>query len=784
MGAGQTIGNEARELIRKALGHYGGQYSVGRSENLESAWGSLVAKRIFSLKHWIFPTSTTASDFMDYTCQGDDAEPCLGRLGVVSPKRGGSVPNAYAPVHLEHTVALATLLRSGFVYQDLQSPELNAVVDVLAQEFGDSDGTLGPALSPSCGVGDIAQRILLLSMLEPTRIRSDTLEQMIDMRELEEHTRTHANTNYTSYGTICNILLALLQQPNTAQHLPLVIRIAELLCDTWWTTDGTLKDETNMCRLYPYLLLVRAFTDLLSWSSGNEISTTPENNLKPRVRIALFQACLRTMLVQGKDGSWAGSVEATAYGVLILSEARRLGFMDDLKDHIYGAIDKGVSFLKTEKESISPSGHSWNEKLPNTSSFLIQAYKLAAIKMSAHPLTPVDTQYHNKGSEKTAIAQLKLIQRTPLFSEIPSWQIRASFIEATLFRPLLQALRLRTFPRENMEADKYFEIIPFTWTACNNRLHTFASTSLLFEMMVLSFLNYQADEFMEAVAGPEFEGDLNSLRNLVNRLFVDEPQAGNPKVYEPLSRFITYVVGNPAVQSASPWDRQHVKRRLHTFLLAHITQTEDNCRFAGTQIPGIYTEARDTFFHWVRTTSADHTSCPYSFAFISCLISSSLAPGQDCFPTTTQKYLAEAMCWRLATMCRMYNDYGSVERDKIEGNLNSVNFPEFQVNLNTTEATRRSTVAGDSRKNTLLAFAEYEREDLDEIVARLDGEIDTAETSPEFNTLEKRKMAILRMFVDVTDLYGQIYVIRDIASRMKKDTGNGDVVNKEELRRN
>ncbi|KAI3326770.1 hypothetical protein HD806DRAFT_417550 [Xylariaceae sp. AK1471] len=148
-------------------------------------------------------------------------------------------------------------------------------------------------------------------------------------------------------------------------------------------------------------------------------------------------------------------------------------------------------------------------------------------------------------------------------------------------------------------------------------------------------------------------------------------------------------------------------------------------------------------------------------------------------PTTTQKYLAKAMYWRLATMCRLNNDYGSVERDKLEGNLNSVNFLEFQANPNTTRTTTSSTVAGDSRKDTLLALARYERKDLDEIVARLDSEIESAETSPEFTKREKRKMAILRMFVDVTDLYGQIYVIRDIASRMKKNTANGSNVNGE-----
>ena len=41
-----------------------------------------------------------------------------------------------------------------------------------------------------------------------------------------------------------------------------------------------------------------------------------------------------------------------------------------------------------------------------------------------------------------------------------------------------------------MEEDQYFDIIPFTWTACNNRKGTFASTSFIYAMMIVSFLNY------------------------------------------------------------------------------------------------------------------------------------------------------------------------------------------------------------------------------------------------------------------------------------------------------
>ncbi|CAG8952563.1 hypothetical protein HYFRA_00009669 [Hymenoscyphus fraxineus] len=44
-----------------------------------------------------------------------------------------------------------------------------------------------------------------------------------------------------------------------------------------------------------------------------------------------------------------------------------------------------------------------------------------------------------------------------------------------------------------------------------------------------------------------------------------------------------------------------------------------------------------------------------------------------------QKYPFEDVCRHLARITRLFNDYGSAERDKIERIVNSVNFPEFQL---------------------------------------------------------------------------------------------------------
>ena len=62
---------------------------------------------------------------------------------------------------------------------------------------------------------------------------------------------------------------------------------------------------------------------------------------------------------------------------------------------------------------------------------------------------------------------------------------------------------------------------------------------------------------------------------------------------------------------------------------------------------------------------------------------------------------------------------------------------------------------GNQRKRELMWLAQYERECLEVALGKLRGQVS--------DTI----MDAVDLFVRVTDLYGQIYVERDIASRMK-----------------
>lgn len=92
-------------------------------------------------------------------------------------------------------------------------------------------------------------------------------------------------------------------------------------------------------------------------------------------------------------------------------------------------------------------------------------------------------------------------------------------------------------------------------------------------------------------------------------------------------------------------------------------------------------------------------------------------------------------------------------RDRQEQNFNSVNFIKFVANgIDTPDK---------SVKDELFCLAGYERECMNQAMKRLD-------TFAFGDESKKRTLRVFKMFCDVTDLYGQIYVARDISIRTQQ----------------
>ena len=564
------------------------------------------------------------------------------------------------------------------------------------------------------------------------------------------------------------------------------------------------------------MLLAQALTRLLFlWDTG-AIGGESEHLIRDRLPIILTQILVRTLC----DLDLSQCFEASAYAVLTLTYISSLPWLSTLESQISGAIGKGKKTVHDAMIAVTQPEYIWVEKVTYSSSILSETYCLAALKAQASS--------HAWGAAVQSLADISIKKLTkfthffsqlPLFSKGSQWKLQASLIEGYLFYPQLKRMSLDIFPRKDMAKDDYLEYIPLTWTACNNNQGTPLNANFLWDMMVVSMLNYQADEYMEAVVGDKFADNLTSVKQVIHHLCEttstsnnetntsekpiggkingtkkrfqsncngDEPEEpakrNRPEtngtsenrsaatwqkltnrsahdlseVSQTLSRFINHILTHQHIARSSTHDRSTLLNELRSFLLAHITQIEDNSSFA-SQSPSPKSLDQTSIFHtqdrpyftWIHTTSAIHTSCPYSFAFVACLTGSSvLGSNKDCFTGAEQKYLAQAMVRHLAAMCRQYNDYGSVARDRAEENVNSVNFAEFHEG-----DPGRDEEAG--IKEALFRIAEYERECLNLTKGRLE------------KLVPKKVRDVLGLFVDVTDLYGQIYVARDIASRMR-----------------
>lgn len=530
---------------------------------------------------------------------------------------------------------------------------------------------------------------------------------------------------------------------------------------------------------------------LVLWDQGKIVALQDPSHTIDRIMIMLFQTLVRVLQAQNPDGSWdQGQLEPSAYAILTLVKLYSLPICISLRPNIDLAIRNGRNFI-FRSGCNGRYDYIWIEKVTYYLPTVHYAFILAAsnARISSHNFRG------RLGGRLDDVVQLPMDRiahfksfyaNLPLFTTATAWLIEAALIEGYLWLPQLRNMRLQIFPRRKMEDDRYFEYIPFTWTASNILEKAHYRASFLWEMMIISFLNYQVDEYMESVVGPIFKG--GRAYELVNNLFDDiseenknynkdisiasykivvsgeHPRNGetlmngsaseveklskdHTEVYETLRRFIEHSVNHPAIQKASKFNKDRLYRELRLFLLAHTVQIDDNGDLSRQQIlPDkalLIQSPNGTFFDWIRGTSSNHTSCPYSFAFAICLVSD----GKDFFSTSNEKYLGQAGCRHLATLCRMYNDYGSYARDCREQNLNCLHFPEFH--------TPDSSGGGEALKEQLFRLADYERKCLEMTIGQL--KLCGREETVRF----------MQTFVNVTDMYGQIYVERDIASRLK-----------------
>ena len=106
----------------------------------------------------------------------------------------------------------------------------------------------------------------------------------------------------------------------------------------------------------------------------------------------------------------------------------------------------------------------------------------------------------------------------------------------------------------------------------------------------------------------------------------------------------------------------------------------------------------------------------------------------------------------LSVIRRIYNDYGSLKRDKQEKNLNSVLFPEFEG------AAKRKSDA--ELKRELAQISDYERAclktSLDQLLAVAQEQTGDARG--------KRIHETVRLFYNASEIYSEVCEVRDLST--------------------
>ena len=486
------------------------------------------------------------------------------------------------------------------------------------------------------------------------------------------------------------------------------------------------------------MLLAQVYLALVSCVSQGKVCSVSDAWIQDNVMLISGQILTNTLLIQRKDGSWEDqSSELTAYGIITLSTLIRLPRLVQLLPELQERISLAQQFLAANFERWGDPCYIWVEKVSFANPTLTKAYCLAALRSNT---MNIESWSHNESDKAASRAKLlkttKFFTALPLLVSTPELQLRAALVEAHQYLPLLNPQQRTVFNLPGKNRD-YLEYIPAVWTSCALRRTIHVVPNVLQEMMLVSMFNYQADALMEIWTQqlpPE------AIRKAINKAVTDieisEQTSGpsssldvtnglgcssdhskfdsrSPEIMateETLSRtlkgFVGTIMTRDCVIHSRFSERARLLREISVFLHAHVTQSEDSGQILGHGIKdhamtngngnGKRIPPRKTYFDWVRTTSADHTSCPYSFVFYECLVSYTLQSQKKAFiPTSStsssseascspilstsvrQQYLAQDLCRHLATMCRQNNDHGSVLRDQQEGNLNSVDFPEF-----------------------------------------------------------------------------------------------------------
>lgn len=517
------------------------------------------------------------------------------------------------------------------------------------------------------------------------------------------------------------------------------------------------------------MLMSESLVRLLgAWDTGAVKGISP-TLVGQEIVLALFQLLLQTLQKQNANGSWGHkpSREMTAYGIMSLANLASLPFASALYPQIENAIENGRKYINNN-DNVLENEYVWIAKVSYSPINISRAY-IAAAQNVVYPKACLSdklsklAEIPQKGAQKYS----QMFSRLVTTSSFPLWKIQGSVMEGYLFLKKLRQVRLDLFDRAGLKTDDYFEFISMTFCCANNLKGTFLKADILFEMMVMVLRIYQVDEFVEHVIGKQHSTDIRNVKDAIENLSIlngkgpailsqkTNGAADITPIRAKLEAFAGSLLSNHLIQEATDYDRAVLTYELRTCLLSHLKQLEDSeqvCNNPSTRHTSTEILISSGSYHsWVLSTGASHSCAPLSLAFLRCLLS---RPTDGVHNSSEVRYLIQDIWMHLSAKCRMENDRASLTRDRKEGNLNSMDFPEFTADERRENGSREKV--GQKSKDRLTRIVEYEK----------------ACTKMAMGQLEKvvggkdKTLNSLQFYYFLSDIYNDVYVMRDISCQV------------------
>ncbi|KAL4812928.1 terpenoid cyclases/protein prenyltransferase alpha-alpha toroid [Aspergillus spinulosporus] len=601
--------------------------------------------------------SATAAYLMYNPVWDDEAEEYIQQAISNGAGQGsGLVAAGYPTTVFEWAWVTTNLLRHGI--------EISSSLRQMDKQIEDEikvHGLVGFVPKACPDADDTAKALIALHL----RGRSYSPQALIDQFEREHQFMTYLYETHTSVSTNANVLTALVLLSDHGLYQSQIKKCICYLCEAWFHCDRMVQDKWNISPYYPTMLMCEGLISYIQrWSQGH-LTALPDKLMDFQLPITLFQALIRTLRTQNQDGSWgnSNSAEETAYAILILKSVASFSFTDAISVELESAIRKGIQFILTKSQRSQADDQLWLDKTLYAIPTVSDSYIMAAVQ--AETTVSVSADSLNKlvdPSTPTVQKMTAYFSRLPSQTETPKWVIQASIIEGILFSRRLKTLDI--FSTGKSLGDKYIKYAAIFWTLANN------SHPEYLLKMEKSLVNIP-DSATETIAGYiDNSCHETALRN--NPASHETPSETDISGYDEETRtrllniqhnirlWLRFALEDNLPTNVSSHDRCDLQKEIKMATLAALQHVKAHKSL----------DSRETFYTWLHTCAVHDVKS----AVVSKSLICKIGRGSNVFRTAKEKYLAERLWRQMSIEGRLWNDLGSIERDRLAANLNSADF--------------------------------------------------------------------------------------------------------------